>query len=296
MTVLRPAMQAATRRHRAADLELEPLTVLYEANQLPAYDLPEQLQVTYGGPLGFAEPRLVANFVATIDGVVAIPDLPQSSTAISAESTADRFVLALLRACADVVLLGSGTLHAHPSELWTGPHAYPPAAAGFASLRRRLRRSAAPLLAVVTASGDLDVHHPALRANALVLTTDRGAEKLAGRLSKATRMLALGEAAVDLRAAVATLHEHGHHLIVSEAGPHLLGSLLDEDLVDELFLTQSPLLAGRGASPRLSLVEGHALLPDRNDHACLLSVRRAGSHLLLRYAVRPGDHQRPLGT
>ncbi len=107
------------------------LEVLYEAGGLPTYDLPEQLQAAYGGLLGFAEPRLVANFVATLDGVVAIPDLPRSTRIISGGSTADRFLLGLLRACADVVLLGAGTLHAHPGTVWTGQHAYPAAADTF---------------------------------------------------------------------------------------------------------------------------------------------------------------------
>ena len=37
-------------------------------------DLPEELRGLYGGGLGFDEPCLFANFVETIDGVVAIPD------------------------------------------------------------------------------------------------------------------------------------------------------------------------------------------------------------------------------
>ncbi len=69
------------------------LTVLYEAEGLPAYDLPDQLQAAYGGSLGFSEPRLVANFVASVDGVVALPEVPGSTRLISDDSSADRFVL-----------------------------------------------------------------------------------------------------------------------------------------------------------------------------------------------------------
>lgn len=54
-------------------MSLEPLEVLYDAGGLPAFDLPDELAAGYGGPLGFAEPRVVANFVATLDGVVAMP-------------------------------------------------------------------------------------------------------------------------------------------------------------------------------------------------------------------------------
>jgi len=264
------------------------LTVLYEAEGLPTYDLPEQLQAAYGGTLGFTEPRLVANFVATIDGVVALPEVPQSTRLISAGSRADRYVLGLLRACADVVLLGAGTLHAHPDTLWTGPHAHPSSAAAFSELRRRRHQPPAPLLAVVTASGDLNVSHRALRADALVITSERGAEKLTGRLSDDVEVVTTRtDATVDLEAAIAVLHERGHRLIVSEAGPHLFGSLLAAGLVDEIFLTQSPLIAGRGASPRLGLIEGAALLPALHRHTELFRVRRAAQHLFFRYRLRP---------
>jgi riboflavin biosynthesis pyrimidine reductase len=78
----------------------------------------------------------------------------------------------------------------------------------------------------------------------------------------------------------------GHRLILSEAGPHLFGSLLAERLVDELFLTLSPLIAGRRSlDGRLALVEETQLLPERADEARLLSLRRTGSHLLARYEL-----------
>jgi riboflavin biosynthesis pyrimidine reductase len=61
--------------------------------------------------------------------------------------------------------------------------------------------------------------------------------------------------------------------------------LLSAGAVDELFLTLSPLLAGRGDEQRLSLLEGAALLPALRLEGALRSIRRSGSHLLLRYAL-----------
>jgi hypothetical protein len=56
--------------------------------------------------------------------------------------------------------------------------------------------------------------------------------------------------------------------------------------VDELFLTVSPLLAGRsGLSERLGLVEAAELLPEHTEQARLLGVRRDGAHLFLRYGL-----------
>jgi len=90
---------------------------------------------------------------------------------------------------------------------------------------------------------------------------------------------------VDLPAALAALRDGGHELVVSEAGPHLFGSLVAASLVDELFLTQSPLLAGRGDELRPGLVAGAPLLPDVRHEARLLGVRLSGDHLFLRYAL-----------
>ena len=263
------------------------LEVLHEEPGLPAFELPGDLERAYGGAFGFDEPRLYANFVSTVDGVVAIPSVPRANRLISADSESDRFVMGLLRACADVVLLGSGTLHGSPRSLWTPERAFPAAAGSFAVLRRRLGRSAEPELAVLTGSGDLDPAHPALEHGALVQTTEAGAANLVGRLPSATTVVSLGGgAAVEPGAAVAALRERGHRLILSEAGPRVFGALVSAGLVDELFLTVSPILAGRmPADGRLALVEDADLVPAARPAARLLSARRDGAHLFLRYEL-----------
>jgi riboflavin biosynthesis pyrimidine reductase len=56
--------------------------------------------------------------------------------------------------------------------------------------------------------------------------------------------------------------------------------------VDELFLTVSPVLAGRAAEiARLGLVEGVELIPQTRVAGRLRSVRTHGSHLFLRYGL-----------
>jgi riboflavin biosynthesis pyrimidine reductase len=92
--------------------------------------------------------------------------------------------------------------------------------------------------------------------------------------------------AVDLAAAVAELRARGHGIVLSEGGPTTFGSLLEGGLAGELFLTISPRLAGRsGIDERLGLVEGVSLLPNREVAGRLLSARRDGDHLFLRYEV-----------
>ncbi len=105
---------------------LEPLDRLVEDEGLPSVDLPDELARLYGGSLGFATPRLYANFVSTLDGVVAISSVSESNKIIAAGSEADRFLMGLLRAFAGVVVVGSGTLHGSPTGLWAPGGPYPP--------------------------------------------------------------------------------------------------------------------------------------------------------------------------
>ena len=79
------------------------------------------------------------------------------------------------------------------------------------------------------------------------------------------------------------LHAQGLQVVLTEGGPSLVGQLLEEGLLDELFLTTSPRLFGRWSGDgRKSLVEG----VDLGGRALQLSsVRRHESHLYLRYSL-----------
>ena len=105
-------------------------------------------------------------------------------------------------------------------------------------------------------------------------------------MPEATTVLALADQeTIDPGRVVEALRTRGHRRILSEAGPHTFGALLEAGLVDELFLTSSPLLVGdAGPGSRYSLVEGADLVPGA-VRAELLSLRRHGSHLFSRYAL-----------
>jgi riboflavin biosynthesis pyrimidine reductase len=252
--------------------------------------LPDALEERYGGPLAIAlrpdRPTVVANFVSSLDGVVSY-GTPEAAGGgeISGFFEPDRFVMGLLRALADVVLIGAGTLRAAPDERWTPGAAHPASAPEHATLRRTLGLQPKPITAVVTASGALDLAHPGLadpEVDVIVLTTDAGATRLAAAPGH-VRVLALGEA-VNPADALDALASHGCRLVLSEGGPHLLGQLVEARLVDELFLTLSPQLVGRSASvPRLGLLEGVAFEVAGAPWLHLADLRMAGDHLFTRY-------------
>lgn len=225
--------------------------------------------------------------MTSLDGVVTLGSTPSAGSLISGRNQPDRFLMGLLRACADAVLLGAGTLRATPGHLWTAEHIYPPMAATFAEWRKELGRRAQPRLILFTASGNIDVSHPAIAAGATIVTTRAGAAKLEGHLPDSCDVIAMGDAGdVDLSAAVKELHERGFEVLLTEGGPHLMADLIQADLLDEEFITISPVIAGRDLEQRLGMVAGAEFLPSRQVWSRLRSARRHGDFLFLRYDLR----------
>ena len=73
------------------------LRLLWERGDLPHGDLPGELRELYGGGLGFDGPCVYANFVETLDGVVAVPGLEQANALVADSSEDDKFLMGLLR-------------------------------------------------------------------------------------------------------------------------------------------------------------------------------------------------------
>lgn len=250
-------------------------------------DLPDRLAEPYGSGLGLPDRVVYANFVGSIDGIVAIGELGPSSSVISGRDPGDRFVMALLRAAADVVLVGAGTFREHGGP-WTAAVSFPDAAEAFAELRRREGRTPEPSLAIVTASGDLGAGKHGSLEGTIVLTTEKGSGALDGT---GAEVIVLGDDA-ELEGAriVEHLRERGFRRILTEGGPRLMARLVESRVVQELFLTVSPVISGAGDRPgeRSTLTPGLELLPHDRRDAVLRSVRHRGSYLFVRYGLE-GD-------
>jgi riboflavin biosynthesis pyrimidine reductase len=244
------------------------------------------LATIYDGGLTIRDGAVYANFVSSIDGIVALEGgAAASGGIISGRNETDRFVMGLLRAFADAVLVGAGTVRAEGGKaLWTPEYIFPVATEAFAALRQSLNRQKTPRLVVVTARGELDPSGRALQVGALVLTTASAAPHLRRVLPKASEVRAVSDGErIGVDQIFATLKAEGYRTILTEGGPHLFGQLVARNRVDELFLTVSPKLAGqrddsfgliRGADFGLTFKGGR-----------LLSVRRGDSYLFLRYAL-----------
>lgn len=275
-----------------AAVRLVPLLTEVEGEPRRSRRLSGPLEARYGGalaiPLRTDRPTVVSNFVSTLDGVVSYNTAEAAGGGeISGFFEPDRFVMGVLRALSDIVLIGAGTLRAAPDERWTADFIHPPSASRFAVLRSELGLRPQPLTAVVTASGSIDLAHPGLadpEVPVLVVTTDAGARRL-GRVPAHVDVHTTDDRVrpADILDALAAA---GAQVVLCEGGPHLLGQLLDAHLVDELFLTLAPQLAGRLAdAPRLSLVEGTGFDVASAPWARLVDLRRAGDHLFTRYRL-----------
>jgi len=263
---------------------LSPFEVLFEAD-LPSYTLPDELSSLYGR-LGFPERVVYSNFVSSLDGVVSLGAGTSAGSVISAKHPADRFLMALLRACADAVVIGAGTMRATPGHLWTPAHVFPDLADSFRALRSALGRRHDPRLFVMTSSGKLDVKHPALAKGATVLTTKAGAQRIGDRLPATCEVISVGAGKkLDMGRALGEVGKRGFNVVLTEGGPHLMGQLIKAQVLDEMFLTLSPVLAGRDKERRLGMVEGVELLPSVSVWGRLLSARRQADFLFLRYAL-----------
>jgi riboflavin biosynthesis pyrimidine reductase len=258
---------------------MEPLTPLFERNPPDPGSLPAPLAELYGGGLELGEDLVYANFVVSLDGTVTLGGLGGAPAKISGRSEADRFIMGLLRAEADCVLIGAETLRQGPGKPWTAAQIHPAAADRYATLGRP-----EPDLAVVTASGQLGPRASSLGERGIVLTSRHGAEALRG---SGLRTQVVGEEApLQPRAVVDALRAQGWRRILVEAGPRLTTQMIRDGVLDELFLTLSPILAGRiNGDHRYGLTEGLHLLPETTLASTLVDVRAHGSHLFLRYAL-----------
>jgi riboflavin biosynthesis pyrimidine reductase len=218
---------------------------------------------------GSARPFVFVNMVATVDGRATLGGATRGLG-----EAADLEMLLELRALADAVLIGTGTLRAE----------------GYARLvgdpRRRAHRRALGLPEdppAVLLSRGLDLPWEAglfaAPEQPVLVYTASGREPPA--VAAPVEVVRLPDPTPA--AALADLRARGVRALLSEGGPTLNAALLGAGLVDELFVTLAPLLTGEPAA--LRIVEGAGLpipLPVRPEW-----VLQAGDELFLRYAVGP---------
>ena len=292
---------------RRDSVHLTSLDTLFEAKRGRLLPLRGNLSRLYGRmriPLSRSHPYVFSNFVTTLDGVVSFNARGHATGGdISGFNAQDRMVMGLLRAVADTVIIGSGTLAADPRHVWTPEGIFPELADEYRRLRAALRKREPPLNVVVTGSGAVDLRLPVFasgKVRALIITTAAGGKRLRKQRTPASVAIrTIGRAGGKIPASAILDEVSGvspGKLMLVEGGPRLLGDLYAEHLVDEQFLTLAPQIAGRTfGDERLSLVMGQAFAPRDAPWGELIDLRRGRNHLFLRYSFAKSRTRRRIG-
>jgi riboflavin biosynthesis pyrimidine reductase len=239
-------------------------------------------------------PRVLLNMVSTLDGRATIDG---RSGPIG--GTADRELFHALRTVVDAVMVGSATARAeHYRRLVREDSAR--------ALRRARGLQEEPLACIVSGRLALSVGDVPLlgdpQARVAFLTSSQaslaageaggpgapGGVRVPARIAARVEYVrAAHDGRLDLRGALAQLRERfAIGTVLCEGGPHLNTQLLAAGLVDEIFLSLAPKLAGGDAGGEaLRILAGGDLDPPAEME--LLGALEHESHLFLRYGVRP---------
>ena len=221
-----------------------------------------------------SRPRVLLNMVSTADGRATIDG---RSGALG--GPADRALFHGLRSAVDGVLVGAGTVRMeHYGRIIKEE----------SQRRLRLQRGLEqePLACIVSGRMALDEDTPLLQEPmARVVMVTASEASLPACPAQVDYVRSTG-GRLDLHRSLAELYERfSIRTLLCEGGPHLARELLAEGLVDELFLSLSPLLAGGEpvGGEALRILAGAELQPPAELE--LISVLSYDSCLFLRYGV-----------
>jgi riboflavin biosynthesis pyrimidine reductase len=226
-----------------------PIESLDDPRMTDLYAYPDDLQACW----------VRANMIASLDG-----GATDDGKAGGLAGPGDRAVFAFMREQADVILVGAGTVRI---ENYSGAQFSP------AQRQARQRRGQAevPPIAVVTNRGEF-AHDAKLFTRTevppLILTSSAAAADTHRRLGSLGEVIdASGPHphAVDTATVLKILADRGLFRVLTEGGPAFLGSLVADDLLDELCLTIAPLLVG-GSALRVTAGLDHVHSRMRRSH------------------------------
>jgi riboflavin biosynthesis pyrimidine reductase len=230
------------------------------------------LAAAYAYPTEMPRGRwLRANMVGTVDGAA----MGGSGVTRQISNDNDLNLLLLLRALADVVLVGPRTVR---------EERYGPARIKAEHAAVRGDRPPPPI-AIMTSSLDLDFDWPLFteaQVPTIVFTAASAPADAFARASKVADVVVVGEEKVPLPAVVDTLVERGHTRLLCEGGPGILASMAADGLLDELCLALSPHLSGGRAGRIMRGADLDGGLPLDLAH----TLCDEQGFLFLRYRVR----------
>lgn len=203
----------------------QPGTDVDDAGLVAAYDVPP-------GRL------LRVNFIASLDGATTV-----DGRSGGLGTPGDLRVFEVLRALADVVLVGAGTAAAEGYRAVEADSAV-------GRIRSSLGRPPTMPIAIVSGRASIDpaggLVVGAASPTILVTCAAADADRRSALADAGVTVLVCGDEDVDLPTAVDRLAELGHEHVLCEGGATLLRSALTAGVVDEVDLSIAPVLVGSG--------------------------------------------------
>jgi riboflavin biosynthesis pyrimidine reductase len=261
------------------------------SQQLSAAEVVERLRLWEQTPAG-GRPRVFLNMACTADGRATL-----GGRSAPLSNPADRELFHALRTAVDAVLVGAGTVRAEGYRRIVRDEAH-------RQLRRARGLAEEPLACIVSASLTLpDVPLLADPGARPVILTPSPSGELPASAAPVQYLRSARDGVLDLPAALGELHTRfGVRTLLCEGGPHLNSRLFAAGLIDELFLSLAPKLAGGegirggegrvpgGSAPLESAPGEHLRIlcgPELDPPVALelLGALESESQLLLRYRV-----------
>ena len=196
-------------------------------------------------------------------------------------SETDRKTMDRLRAEADAVLIGAGTLRSDDPPLYVRDPE-------MAAYRLSLGKPPELTTIVLTARVDLDPNSRFFRERAevgrrIVATVEDGPEERLSTLAGRAEVVRAGRGSVDLPKLLRILKERGIERLLVEGGGELNWGFVRDDLLDELYVTVAPCLLGGRTAP--TLVEGDGFSMNLRRRLALVDLQRVGDELYCHYRV-----------
>ena len=220
-------------------------------------------------------PHVGVNMAMSADGKVST----SRRETFSLGSPWDRYLMDILRARADAVVIGARTLSLDGWAIRVR---------NAAVRRRRLKQHRPPHPLNVVVSTDLQLSTAAEffscpETEKLVVTTRRASETHVRQFRRLAEVTVLSTGRIRPRDVLEVLAERGIRRVLVEGGGTLNFSFLRDNLVDEIYLTVTPLVVGGRTAP--TPVDGRGFLKDSLVRLKLVSSRRRGDEVFLKYCV-----------
>jgi 2,5-diamino-6-(ribosylamino)-4(3H)-pyrimidinone 5'-phosphate reductase len=220
-------------------------------------------------------PFVYVNMAMTVDGKITSTgrEYPKFS------SRHDKRTMDHLRAEADAVLIGAGTLRADDPPLQVRDPE-------MQAYRRSLGKPDTLLNVVVTASVEIDPGSRFFRdttGGKIVVTVEDAPKDRIAAVAKSAEVWKIGRGRVDIEKALRRLSERGVARLLVEGGGDLNWSFAKDDLIDEIYVTIAPALLGGRNAP--TLLEGDGFMMASRRPLRLLHLERHEDEIYCRYAV-----------